>query len=73
MGLEREVEALRERNRSLKPCSQRASPLSHRFFEINQKVYRDVRQYLQEKEAVLAKQVGVGGCRRSGWRLRKAR
>jgi hypothetical protein len=37
--------------------SQRASPLSHRFFEINQKVYRDVRQYLQEKEALLARQV----------------
>lgn len=58
--LEGEAALLREKNRSINSCiNEKISSISgsHKYFEINHKVYRDIKAYIQEKEAVLKAQV----------------
>lgn len=51
---------LKQKNKSISSCmSSKISSLehSHKYFEINNKVYRDIKNYLQEKENMLKMQV----------------
>ena len=58
--LEREAAMLREKNKSINSCiNEKINSINsnHKYFEINHKVYRDIKAYLQEKETVLKAQV----------------
>ena len=55
-----EVSTLKEKNRSINSCiNEKINTINnqHKYFEINHKVYRDIKGYIQEKEAVLKNQV----------------
>jgi hypothetical protein len=63
--LEGEAALLREKNRSINSCiNEKINSVSgsHKYFEINHKVYRDIRTYLQEKETVIKAQVPSSPC-----------
>lgn len=58
--MEKEVQRLKEKNRSINSCvNEKINSMTHsqKYFEINNKVYKDIKSYLAEKEAVLKQQV----------------
>jgi hypothetical protein len=58
--LEGEAAMLREKNKSINSCiNEKINSINnnHKYFDINHKVYRDIKAYLQEKETVLKAQV----------------
>lgn len=55
-----EILMLKEKNRSINSCiNEKINTINnqHKYFEINHKVYKDIKGYIQEKEAALKSQV----------------
>ena len=53
-----EVRILREKNRSINSTITKTSPThNYKYLDINNKVYKDIKNYIQEKENLLKLQV----------------
>lgn len=60
--LQEEVSILKEKHRSINSTmNNKINSPSHssKYFEINNKVYKDIKSYLQEKENLLKQQVNI--------------
>lgn len=57
-----EISMLKEKNKSINSCiNEKINTINnqHKYFEINNKVYKDIKGYIQEKETILKNQVNI--------------
>ena len=67
-----EIQILKEKNRSINSTFNnqiKTLTHSHKYVEINNKVYKDIKNFLKEKEILLAQQVKTIKFRQKEWEI----